>query len=64
MPLYIKFINKTKNGKRVQDDGKRVKKSTVKNYLDLQRNLENFEKKKGVQLRVRDIDSMLGKKLG
>lgn len=56
MPLYQRFINEMKKGKRVQKNGRVIRKTTIKNYVALQKNLEGFEKAKGRVLRFKDDD--------
>lgn len=61
LPLYQRFINEMKKGKRVQKNGRVIRKTTIRNYIALQKNLEGFEKAKGKTLRIKDDEQVIPK---
>lgn len=50
-----------KKGKRVQKNGRVIRKTTIRNYIALQKNLEGFEKAKGKVLRIKDDEQVIPK---
>lgn len=46
------------SGKRLQKNGCLIRKTTIKNYLALQKNLTDFAKEKGIILRIKDDERM------
>ncbi len=56
LPLFKKFIIEIKKGKHIQSNGTRIKKSSIRNYENLERLLYDFSIKKGFMLRFKLID--------
>lgn len=52
LSLFEKFIQDSKNGKRLQPNGKRLAEGTVKNYQSTLRLLELFAEKHSLMLRI------------
>lgn len=50
--LFERFIKESKSGKRIQPDGKRISKGTIKNYTCTKNLLEQFCSKKQFSLRI------------
>lgn len=46
------------SGKRVQKDGRIIRKTTIKNYLALKKNLTDFSNEKGIVIRIRDYEQL------
>lgn len=63
LELFRKFVSDTKRGKRLQKSGKRIKASTIENYIYLHKLLHNFSKEKQFPLRIRSISKLNKKEL-
>jgi hypothetical protein len=46
------------SGKRVQKNGRLIRKTTIKNYLALKKNLTDYSNEKGIVLRIRDYERL------
>lgn len=55
LQLFKKFIRDSKNGKRLQPNGKRISKGTMSNYLNTFKLLDEFSQNKNFFLRIRSI---------
>ena len=64
MPLYQHFIDEMKSGRRLQKNGRLIRKSTIKNYIALQKYLELYEKEKDTVLRIKDLDYLRTTRVG
>lgn len=53
LPLFDKFINESKKGKRLQPNGKKISEGTIINYGSTKNLLEKFCREKSFQLRIR-----------
>jgi integrase len=53
LPLFDRFINDSKKGKRLQPNGKRISEGTIANYGYTRQLLLSFSQEKGFELRVR-----------
>lgn len=58
LPLLRKFINEVKKGKHLQTNGKKIKKSSVLNYVYLENLLLKFCAEKDVVLRVKNTTNL------
>ena len=54
LPLFEKFIGNSKNGKRLQANGKRITPGTIRNYATTLRLLQEFEGSRHFPLRIRE----------
>ena len=45
-------------GKRIQKNGRLIRKRTIDGYIALQKNLQHFSIEKGIVLRIRDHDRL------
>lgn len=50
--LYRRFVNDTRSGKRLQKNGKRIRKSTLKVYEMMEHYLQKYCRKKNITLRI------------
>ncbi len=53
-PLLEKFISESKNGKRLQPNGKRISVGTIRNYKCTFQLLRKFSAEKNFDLRIRE----------
>lgn len=63
LDLYRKFIRDSKNGKRLQPNGKKIAKGTISNYANTLKLLTEFSEKNGFALRVRSIRRLTAKEM-
>lgn len=61
LELYKNFIRDSRNGKRLQPNGKRITKGTVSNYSNTLKLLTEFSGKTGFALRVRSVRKLTTK---
>lgn len=52
LPLFRRYVNDLKKGRHVQNNGKRIKKGSIENYLFLEKLLTDFNREKQFELRV------------
>jgi site-specific recombinase XerD len=53
LPMLRSFINQIKKGKHLQKNGKRIKKNSINNYINLERLLTRFSYKFSYHLRIK-----------
>jgi len=58
LKLMESFIQNSKAGKRLQKDGKRVRKSTIRGYETLRKTLIKFSSEKKVELRIKSQNKL------
>lgn len=58
LPLFKKFIRETETGKRLKNNGEKIKKSSIKNYKYVLNNLEKFSVQTGFELRLCDASKL------
>src|SRR5436190_5866539 len=58
LPLFIKFIQETENGKRIKKNGKKIKKETVENYKYVKANLTGFIVEWDIKFRLKPFDKL------
>jgi hypothetical protein len=63
LPLLRKYINDIKKGRHLQPDGKRIRKSSLENYLYLEKLLQKFCLEKSFELRAKIIPGLRKKEL-
>lgn len=63
LPLFKRFINDSKTGKRVQMNGHRLSEGSIKNYEYCYRLLEIFSQSKQFHLRVRHVNKLKAREL-
>src|SRR5215218_2447754 len=54
LPLFQKFIQDSRTGRRLQPNGKKLSDGTIKNYQCVERLLQTFSVQKGFELRIRE----------
>lgn len=63
LPLFKRFINDCKTGKRVQINGHRLSEGSIKNYGYCYKLLESFSSEKEFRLRVRSVKKLTAREL-
>lgn len=63
LPLFHKFIYEMKKGKHLQRNGKRIKPSTILNYIGIEKLLINFSLSKEFPLRFKPATGIKKKRI-